>query len=182
MREADRCDERNESTMTVETHSQIVLDESSVNVLLKRVLGKRTPVKSFRARHEGDHLHLTVDFAGGMIPFSQLMGDSVEADLRLSVSEHVLRANLELHGVGALIQQAFHFSGIGSAFFFFAPHLRNHGPLTIRGLYDLDYDLSSVRVPDGEGGKMKLTDLIRFHSISVGNGRENMLKLVFSIV
>ncbi len=178
--------------MTAGTHSRIILDEHSVNVVLKRILGKGSPVKSFGVKHRDDRLHLTIqvdyDHLDGVIdvPFfgrvhllQQLLGNPVEVDLRVSVTGHLLRANLDFHGLASVVQQVLHFTGLASIFFFFAPHLRQVGPLKIQGSYELDYDLSSVRVPDG--GDMSLTDLVKFHSISVGRSQDKMLNVEFSI-
>ena len=134
--------------MSVKSHSKIVLNEHSVNVLLKQILGKESPVRSFKATHEDHHLHLKiginydhvpgriyVPFLGWVHPLQPLMGDHVEADFRLSVSGHNLKGNLDFHGMGAVIQRAVGMLGIDSIIFFFAPHLKKVGALRIHGVY-----------------------------------------------
>ena len=49
--------------------------------------------------------------------------------------------------------------------------------------YEIEYDLQRLPflVADGKGGEMKITDLMKFHSISVGNKHTELLIIEFSI-
>lgn len=180
--------------MSEKTQSKIVLDEHSVNTLIKWLLmqGHENPVKNVKVMHEEDHLHLklnmnyshipgwiNIPLIGRVHPIQKMMGDHIEGDLHLSVKGRHLKGKLDLHGIGMTILQ--NIPKIDSIVFLFAPYLRNVGAFRIHGPFDFDFDLSSINIPDGNGGDGELTDIVNFHSISVGDNPAGMLITEFSI-
>ncbi len=181
--------------MAKHDHSMIALDEISVNSLISWIFVQcqSGPVRNVKASHEGEHLHLKLslnyDFMPGWINIPligrtnilrQMIGSEPEADLFLEIDGRRLKGKLLFHGL--LMGGLQNIPGIDSLIFALAPWLRNIGAFRVHGMSDFDYDLSSVELPDGEGGKMKLTDLLKFHSLCVGSKREEMLKADFSII
>jgi hypothetical protein len=180
--------------MSEKTQSKIVLDEHSVNTLIKWLLmqDQENPVKNVKVTHEEDHLHLkfnmnyahmpgwiNIPIIGRVHPIQQMVGDHIEGDLHLSVKGKHLKGKLDLHGIGLTILQ--NIPGIDNIIFFFAPYLRNVGAFRIHGPSDFDFDLSSINIPDGNGGDGELTDIVNFHSISVGDRHGEMLITEFSM-
>ena len=181
--------------MGKDLHSRIVLDQASANTFISWIL-KRNEQEIFRtlkATHEKDHIHMKISginydhisggvdipFFGRLHPLQPLVGDSLEGDLFLSLNGRYLQGKIDLHGLGpSLIQNI---PGIDSIVFLFAPHLKKIGALRIHGPYDFDFDLSSLKIPDGNKGEMDVTELIEFHSIKVGNTNSEMLIVGFSV-
>ncbi|MFZ2657933.1 MAG: hypothetical protein WAX69_23580 [Victivallales bacterium] len=178
-------------------HSKIILNEHSVNALIKWLLmqDQENAVKNIKVTHEKDHLHLKVGinynnvpgvmdipFIGKVHPVQKLLGNFIEGDLYLSLRGHHVKGKIDFHGLASVMQGAIRMLGIDSVFFFFAPHWREINGLRINGPYDIDFDLSSLNIPDGNIGNSELTDIVKFHSLSVGDKHEEMLIADFSII
>ncbi len=183
--------------MSKETHSKIVLNQQSVNTLIAWILkqNKQEVFRTLKVSHEEDHLHLKfagmnydnvhggidIPFIGNtlVIALETAFGNAPECDLYISLRGNHLKGRVELHGLLAASVQ--NIPGIDSIIFLFAPHLKKVGGFRIHGPFDFDFDLSSLHIPDGDGGDSELTDIVKFHSVAVGDKNEEMLIAEFSI-
>ena len=140
-----------------------------------------------KVSREEDHLHLKfsgmnydnvnvgvdLPFIGNpvVLALKATFGNAPECDLHISLRGNHLKGRVEFHGLRATAVQ--NIPGIDSFIFLFAPHLKKVGGFRIHDPFDFDYDLSSLH--------SVLTDIVKFHSLSVGDKHEEMLITEFSI-